>query len=453
MNKDKFILNLLRTSNPIIMTFLFSLTWFFYYADKLTTKFFRLGDLFIIFVFFIVYSFFVLLYDGLNIVYNRVSDLIYSQIISILISDIFLYIIIFILNKGTITIMPLLIVLVLQTLIAILWSQINCNLYLKKHKPSKTIIIYDTRKEVKGLIESYGFTKRFDVQKTIKSEACLKKLEILKDYEVVFVYDLHSSQRNIIAKYCMANDIEMFVSPKIGDIIMSDAKEINIFHSAMKHLSVDADNLTYFIIKRIFDILISLIAIIITSPLMIITAIIIKAYDKGPVLYKQNRLTKNGKVFKLIKFRSMKINAEKESGAILSSGDNDPRITPIGKIIRKIRLDELPQLFNILKGDMSIVGPRPERPEIAQKYEKTLPEFKLRLKVKAGLTGYAQVYGKYNTTPYNKLKMDLIYISKMNVLFDLRICLATIKILFMPESTEGIETGKTTAMNEEGMNN
>lgn len=450
MKKDKFTLNLLKVLNPIIMSFLFALVWILYYADRLATKFFRMGDYFIISLFAVAYVLLVSLYDGLNITYNRVSDLIYSQTISVLISDFFLYIVIFILNKGMITFVPLLMVLVLQILMSFLWSRICRLLYFKNHEPLKTIIIYDTRKEIKGLIESYGLAKRFDVQKTIKGETCLKKLEILKDYEVVFVYDLHSSQRNIIAKYCMENDIEMFISPRIGDIIISNTKDVNMFHLAMKHMNLDAENATYFFVKRIFDILTSFIAIVITSPLMIITAIIIKAYDKGPVLYKQNRLTKNGKVFKLIKFRSMKINAEKESGAILSSGDNDPRITPIGKIIRKIRLDELPQLFNILKGDMSIVGPRPERPEIAQKYEKTLPEFKLRLKVKAGLTGYAQVYGKYNTTPYNKLKMDLIYISKMNLLFDLRICLATIKILFIPESTEGIEAGKTTAMDEEG---
>ena len=176
--------------------------------------------------------------------------------------------------------------------------------------------------------------------------------------------------------------------------------------------------------------------------------IAIKAYDRGPVFYSQTRLTKDGKEFGVLKFRSMKVNAEKDGVARLSSGENDPRITPVGRFIRKCRIDEIPQLLNILKGDMTIVGPRPERPEIAEEYEKVMPEFRLRLQAKAGLTGYAQVYGKYNTTPYDKLLMDLMYISHANLLDDLLIMFGTVKILFMPESTEGVAEGQTTALQE-----
>ena len=197
-----------------------------------------------------------------------------------------------------------------------------------------------------------------------------------------------------------------------------------------------------------FDLAIAGAATIVLSPIMIITAIAIKAYDKGPVFYSQVRLTKDGKEFGVLKFRSMKVNAEKDGVARLSSGDNDPRITPVGRFIRKCRIDELPQLLNIIKGDMTIVGPRPERPSIAAEYEETMPEFRLRLQVKAGLTGYAQVYGKYNTTPYDKLLMDLMYISNANLLDDLMIMFATVKILFMAESTEGVAEGQTTAMEE-----
>lgn len=179
---------------------------------------------------------------------------------------------------------------------------------------------------------------------------------------------------------------------------------------------------------------------------MVIVSIAIKLTDGGTVFYKQKRLTKDGKEFEVIKFRSMKQDAEKDGIARLSTGSSDQRITPIGKIIRKVRIDELPQLFNILEGSMSIVGPRPERPEIAQQYEKELPEFSLRLQAKAGLTGYAQVYGKYNSTPYDKLKMDLMYIANPSILEDLKIIFATIKILFIPESTEGVEEGMENAI-------
>ena len=151
-----------------------------------------------------------------------------------------------------------------------------------------------------------------------------------------------------------------------------------------------------------------------------------------------------------MKFRSMRVDAESDGVARLSSGEDDPRITSVGRFLRKCRLDELPQLINILLGHMSLCGPRPERPEIAAQYEQILPEFNLRLQAKAGLTGYAQVYGKYNTTPYDKLLMDLVYIAHPSLLEDVRILFATVKVLFIPESTEGIRPGQETAIPDIG---
>ena len=188
------------------------------------------------------------------------------------------------------------------------------------------------------------------------------------------------------------------------------------------------------------DIVISLIGIVIASPFMIVIALCIKLYDHGQVLYKQERLTKDGEQFMIYKFRSMTTHSE-DAGARLAAKE-DARITPVGRVIRAIHFDELPQLFNILKGEMSVVGPRPERQIIADQYTEEIPEFVLRLKVKAGLTGYAQVYGKYNTTFYDKLLMDLMYISKPSILEDLTIMLATVKILTSKESTEGVGEGK-----------
>ena len=221
---------------------------------------------------------------------------------------------------------------------------------------------------------------------------------------------------------------------------------IQSFDSPVLYVTRSVISPEYRIIKRIFDFCVSLVGIIVLSPIMAITAIAIRLYDGGPALYKQIRLTTDGKEFKIWKFRSMRVDAEKDGVARLSSGDKDDRITPIGKFVRKCRLDELPQLFNILKGDMSIVGPRPERPEIAKQYYETIPDFKLRLQVKAGLTGYAQVYGKYNTDPYEKLEFDLLYINNMGILTDLKLMFATVGILFLPESTEGISEAQTTAM-------
>lgn len=189
--------------------------------------------------------------------------------------------------------------------------------------------------------------------------------------------------------------------------------------------------------KRIMDILISGVGLLIASPIYLLIALAIKLDDGGPVLYKQERLTIGGKVFYIYKFRSMIVNAETAVARL--AGKKDDRITAVGKILRRYRLDELPQLLNILKGDMSFVGPRPERPVLAEQIAEEIPEFPYRLKVKAGLTGFAQVLGKYNTSPYDKLKMDLMYISRYSILLDLKIILMTPKMLFIKEKTEGVD--------------
>ena len=177
---------------------------------------------------------------------------------------------------------------------------------------------------------------------------------------------------------------------------------------------------------------------------MLVAAIAIKAYDGGPALYKQRELRLMIENSNILKFRSMIVNAEKDGKARLAS-ENDDRITPVGKVIRATRIDELPQFFNVLKGDMSMVGPRPERPEIIEEYVKEIPEFAYRTRVKAGLTGYAQVYGKYNTTNLDKLKLDMIYVERGSILLDIKLILLTFKVVFIKDSTEGLEDGETTA--------
>ncbi len=251
----------------------------------------------------------------------------------------------------------------------------------------------------------------------------------------------------MLFSYCYENNIRCYSVPKIPDIMIMAAENLHWFDTSLllfRNRGLSADQM---FVKRLFDIIVSLIGIILSSPFMLIIAICIKAYDNGPVFYTQDRLTKDEKIFKVYKFRSMRV--EPADAEISMTRKHDDRITPVGKIIRNIHFDELPQLFNILKGDMSIVGPRPERPEIAEKYYKSIPEFSYRLKVKAGLTGYAQVYGKYNTTPYDKLKLDLTYIERYSFLLDLKLIMLTVKILFQNEDVVGIDPGQTTAANEE----
>ena len=203
-------------------------------------------------------------------------------------------------------------------------------------------------------------------------------------------------------------------------------------------------------LKRCVDILLSGCLLLLFSPVMLITALAIKVCDRGPVFYRQERLTLEGKIFRIYKFRSMRIDAEKDGVARLATM-HDERITAVGKWIRRWRLDELPQLLNVLKGEMSMVGPRPERPEIAAEYQSWMPEFSYRLKVKAGITGYAQILGRYDTTPYDKLLLDLMYIEGYSLFLDIKLILMTLKVLFWPESSAGIKDGARLPV-EEGEN-
>ena len=232
--------------------------------------------------------------------------------------------------------------------------------------------------------------------------------------------------------------------PKISDVILRGSEQLHLFDTPVLLTRDYTLTMEQRFFKRMIDFILALLLFILTSPIMLITAIAVKLYDGGPVLYKQIRCTRDMKEFKMLKFRSMRVDAEKDGVARLAA-KKDSRITPIGKFIRAVRIDELPQLINILKGEMSFIGPRPERPEIIAQYTEAMPEFVFRTRVKAGLAGYAQVYGKYNTTPYDKLKLDLFYIENYSVWMDLKLMLLTLKILFTPDSTEGIEDTQITA--------
>lgn len=308
------------------------------------------------------------------------------------------------------------------------------------------MIVYDTREGLERLIGEYGLEKKFDVRRVVQVEECLNDLWLLESVETVFLSGIHSHERNIILKYCVEHNVQVYVIPRVGDVIMSGAKRMHMFHLPMLRVGRYRPSPEYLFLKRLFDIVVSGVAMIVLSPIFLVTAIAIKASDGGPVFYKQERLTKDGRRFFIHKFRSMRVDAEKDGVARLSTGEDDDRITPVGHITRKFRIDELPQLVDIFSGALSIVGPRPERPQIAEEYCRVMPEFNLRLQAKAGLTGYAQVYGKYNTTPYDKLQMDLMYIAHPSFWEDLRICFATVKILFMKESTEGVAEGAVTAL-------
>ena len=442
-------LRFLKFVNILYMVIPFAIAWVIYYDHMTVVQYFWKGDIAIIAIYFFLYCYFGKTYDAFLISHYRIFDIIASQTLSVFLCNCAFYVGIFVLAKGLVNPIPLLVLFIDQIALSIIWTCIAHQIYFKWFPARKSIIVYDTRRGMKDLINEYGLAKKFDVKKTASVEECLNELSIIDDMEVVFLSGIHSHDRNIILKYCLYNRKQVYMIPRVGDVIMSSARQMHMFHLPMMRVQRYNPNPAYLFGKRLFDIVTSLLALIVLSPVFLVTAIAIKVTDKGPVFYKQCRLTKNGKKFMIHKFRSMRVDAEKDGVARLSTGAKDDRITPIGKIIRKCRIDELPQLIDILAGNLSVVGPRPERPEIAEEYMKEMPEFQLRLQAKAGLTGYAQVYGKYNTTPYDKLQMDLMYIAHPSFAEDIRLCFATVKILFMPESTEGVAVGQTTAMEQD----
>ena len=441
----EFLLRLLKLFNVFLITIPFAWGWFNYYAPHMALPFYDRGNWVVVALYAVLYMIFGRVYGGFWISLNRISESVYSQALAVMMTSSIMYVVTFLLERQLPDIWPVLAAFAVQLVLSGLWSMAAHVAYYMLFPATKTIIVYDERHGMEKLIQDYGFEKKFTVIKTLTVEQCIGNIDLLHNAQTVFLSGVHSHERNVILKYCVEQGIMMYLVPRIGDVLMSGAQQMHMFHLPMLRVGRYNPSPWHTIAKRTFDVVSAGALFLVISPLMLITAIAIKT-DGGPVFYKQRRLTQDGKEFDVLKFRSMRVDAEKDGVARLSTGDKDDRITRVGRFIRKVRIDELPQLLNIIGGSMSVVGPRPERPEIASQYVKEMPEFSLRLQAKAGLTGYAQVYGKYNTTPYDKLQMDLMYISNPSFWEDLRIIFATIKILFVPESTEGVAEGQKTAM-------
>lgn len=423
--------------NIVLLMIPFLICWTLYYEPRTTTVGSKQVSVLVMIIFFFICYYFGQRLDCFRVSILQIRDVIFGEVLATMITDIIMYILIWMLSIHLPNLIPGLITWGGQCVIGVIWAYVMHQSYFSTHPPLRTIVIYDERMGMENLIHTYGLEKRFNIKTVYPVESIMDKLEVMEEFDAAFLCGIHSRERNIILKHCINHKIKLFMIPRIADVMMRGSEQIHMLHLPILKTQRYKPSIEYQIIKRTMDIVVSGIATIVLSPLFLITAIAVKS-DGGPAFYKQKRLTKDGKVFEILKFRSMRVDAEKYSGAVLSAGENDPRITKVGRIIRACRLDELPQLLNILKGDMSLVGPRPERPELQKEIEKEVPEFGLRLQAKAGLTGYAQVYGKYNTTFYDKLLMDLMYISKPSILEDLTIMLATVKILTSKESTEGV---------------
>ncbi len=376
--------------------------------------------------------------EGFKYGYYKLTDVLISQWVALVIVNFITYWQMSLIANGMIAVKPF----VWMTLIEIVIASVCCVLfnfvYEWLHDQKSILMIYGTENALQLAGKTNARLSGYRVDGTIYVEENMGTIfEMMAGYDAVLINDVPPRRRNKILKYCYNNNKEVYIVPKISDIVIRGAEDFTLLDTPIITIKHDGLTMGQRIVKRTFDIILSVIALIPASIIILIAAIAIKIEDGGPVFFVQRRVTRDGEVFGLLKLRSMIVGADKHG--VNPTVEHDARVTKVGHFIRPTRIDELPQLFNILSGKMSIVGPRPERVEHVRQYSEAIPEFVFREKVKAGLTGYAQIYGRYNTTAYDKIRLDLTYIQNYSFIMDIKLVIRTLRVLFQKESTEGFD--------------
>ena len=416
----------------------FGYVWFkIYDTSKAFDESFPGANNLVVILYLFVLFFFTRLNGGYKFGHLRLMDLIFSQVLSLLGSHILVFFVISLALRRIVTPGPLILLTLVDILIIFIYNGLMHFMEVRLYPPRRLVLVYGDKGPYEMMDTFNAREDKFCIKESIYAgsdiEQIMKKAE---EYDGIIIHRVQPELRSKLLHLCYQKDIRAYIAPYISDIILWSSGNTHLFDMPMLVTRNHGITIVEAFFKRIMDLVLSLLMFIILSPFILIIAIIVKLQDGGPVIYKQERVTKGGKLFYIYKFRSMCIDSE-VSGAKLAE-KNDDRVTKVGGVLRMLHLDEIPQLLNIIKGDMSLVGPRPERPEIIEKYKDEIPEFDYRLKVKAGLTGFAQVYGRYKTPSYNKLKLDLMYIEHYSIWLDIKILLLTIKIIFNKENSEGV---------------
>lgn len=446
MKYRKTLLFLVKFFLFAALGFSFILLWFMYYNQTYAFYSYR-GNYVMVgsYLFFLGLFFFV--YGGFKVGYFRLAELVYSQILSVTLTNIIIYVQLSLIVRMVLDPTEIILMGVVQIALILPIAYFANRLYFLLYPARDIVLIYGDYDNAVQFKEKIKLAKdKYKLCEMVSQQENFEEIKrLIHKYNSVMLIDVNARFREILLSYCYDLNKRMYIIPGPSDIIIKNSLNSQIFDSPVMLCKNRGLSTEQMLIKRVIDIVLSLVGIIITSPFMLIIALAIKLCDRGPVLFTQQRMTEGERIFTLYKFRSMIVDADKDNSNFMAQV-NDDRITPVGKVIRRIRVDELPQLFNILKGDMSIVGPRPERLELIEEYAAALPEFMYRHKIKAGLTGLAQVMGKYNTSPKDKLLFDLMYIEEYSILLDIKLMFMTIKILFMPDRAEGVEEGRTSAL-------
>lgn len=445
-NTTKFILCLFNIG-------LFAIVWCGYYNSFTFDKYYIPGGIVSCIIYSIIYISMCNLYKAFRIASTSIGDTVFGQTISFGAADVILYVECCLIHNRYVSIFPGLTTALMQIVMTLIIVTLSKRYMMRHLAPQNTLIIYGKTVDI---MKTGRFTERllkkykhlFNIR-YVESEECSRNRlsELIHINDVVILYEVSGANRGKYMQMCLEEHKIFYFTPDIEDLLCQGASAKNLLDTPLMKYGYNYESRRGYIGKRILDLALAVAVTLIFSPVMLLTAAAIKLEDHGPVFYRQKRCTIDGKVFDIIKFRSMIVDAEKD-GALLCTKE-DARITKVGKVIRATRIDELPQIFNILKGEMSFVGPRPERVENVRQYTEEMPEFGYRLRVKGGLTGYAQIFGKYNTSAYDKLRLDLMYIENQSLSLDLKLIMLTFKTMFTAESTEGFDEEQKEAMSRE----
>ena len=451
--EDKRVTHTARTILRLWNTGLFAFIWFYYYNKYMFDTYKVLGGLFSVLTFFIVYSAICSVYKAFRIASTNIGEIVFAQFVSIAAGDLFLYVESVLVYNQYVSFLPGLYTLIVQVLGSAVIVTSAKRYFMRHVEPQSTMIIYGGKRSLaetkyfeRRLLEKYAHLFRtVHIEKeTIDDAAFLQRME---DCCTVVLYDTSPENRLRFLETTIDLHKNFYYTPHLADVMAIGCESKHLLDTPLMKYEYVYNNSRKQMVKRVLDVIFSIIFLVILSPVMLVTAIAILIEDGRPVIFRQARYTKDKEVFTIYKFRSMVRDAEKNGTTPYAS--NDPRVTKVGRFIRKYRIDEIPQFYNVLRGDMSFVGPRPESVDMVEHYMQDLPEWRFRMAVKAGLTGYAQVFGKYNTSAEDKLLLDLMYIENQSTLQDFKLVLLTIRVMFQPERTEAFSDEESKKINQQ----
>jgi len=449
----------ITTTASLIMIVLavasFLTVWLLYYNRFAFRTYHFIGGVATIIVYLIVYLMAANTYRAFKIASFPIGETAFSQCLAMGLADLVCYVECCLIYRNYVNVLPGILTVAVQFVFAFVWATLTKQYFLSHVEPQKCILVYGQKNEDKASMQNFinkiktRYGHLFDIVKSVKVEDVGEISATLEGYPIVFLYEVGYETRIHIMEYCINTGCKAYLTPNIEDVISQGYSVKNLIDTPLyAYENNDRKRVFYLALKRFFDIVICLTMLILGMPFLLVTAAAIKLEDGGDIFFRQRRVGLHGEQFDILKFRSMIMDAEKD-GKPRPCVAGDDRITKVGKIIRATRFDELPQIFNVLSGKMSLVGPRPERIEHVELFTKEIPEFSYRLRVKAGLTGYAQIYGKYNTSAHDKLLLDLLYIEQQSFLLDAKIIFLTVKTMFTPEATQGFDEEKSRQINRE----